>query len=152
MKTNKKGFTLIELLVVIAIIGILSGVVLTSLNSARNKAKSARIQTSVSQMRTLAEVNYNGSNYDAVFSVNTTGSANGNGVLSSNTQAQQLVTDVNGQGGVIFVRTANTSGSIMDWAIYGKHSVDTNYFCIDSTGKTNPSTAIGALSYGSTCP
>ena len=42
MKTKKQGFTLIELLVVIAIIGILSTAVLTSLNSARDKARDAR--------------------------------------------------------------------------------------------------------------
>ena len=45
---NKKGFTLIELLVVIAIIGILSGVVLTSLNQGRVRARIAAAQATMS--------------------------------------------------------------------------------------------------------
>ena len=50
--SNKnKGFTLIELLVVIAIIGMLSSVVLASVNSARIKARDARRLEDMIQIR-----------------------------------------------------------------------------------------------------
>ena len=56
----KKGFTLIELLVVIAIIGILSSVVLASLNSARNKGANAAIKSGLANTRAQAELYYDG--------------------------------------------------------------------------------------------
>jgi prepilin-type N-terminal cleavage/methylation domain-containing protein len=55
----QKGFTLIELLVVIAIIGILSSVVLASLNSARGKGGDAAVKSNLSGIRAQAELMYN---------------------------------------------------------------------------------------------
>lgn len=55
---SKRGFTLIELLVVIAIIGVLSSVILASLNSARAKARDAQRVSNIRQMKTAMELYY----------------------------------------------------------------------------------------------
>lgn len=61
MKTlYARGFTLIELLVVIAIIGLLSSVVLASLNSARAKGRDARRLSDLKQMASQMAVDDNG--------------------------------------------------------------------------------------------
>lgn len=54
--SKKTGFTLIELLVVIAIIGILSAVVLTSLNSSRQKAQDSKAVNDVKQVALSLEL------------------------------------------------------------------------------------------------
>jgi type IV pilus assembly protein PilA len=55
---KNKGFTLIELLVVIAIIGVLSSVVLASLNTARAKARDANRISDMHQMQLALDIYY----------------------------------------------------------------------------------------------
>jgi len=54
----KRGFTLIELLVVVAIIGMLSSVVLASLNTARSSARDSKRFTDLRQIATALELYY----------------------------------------------------------------------------------------------
>lgn len=61
-RNTTRGFTLIELLVVIAIIGMLSSVVLASLNSARGKARDAKRMSDMRQLQTALEMYYNDNN------------------------------------------------------------------------------------------
>ncbi len=62
MQKGTRGFTLIELLVVIAIIGILSSVVLASLNSARQKGRDARRISDLKQLQLALELCYDAGN------------------------------------------------------------------------------------------
>lgn len=59
-KNNEKGFTLIELLVVIAIIGVLSSIVLASLNNARKKSRDVRRISDVKQIQLALELYFDG--------------------------------------------------------------------------------------------
>lgn len=54
----KKGFTLIELLVVIAIIGVLSSIVMSSISSARKKARDNQRISNFREFRTALDMYY----------------------------------------------------------------------------------------------
>ena len=133
MKKYTRGFTLIELLVVIAIIGILSSVVLVSLNSARSKGKDARVISSIQQIRTLLESGYNGASYPDL-SNNATTSAGPN-IAALN----QLTNDIYAQTSTISIVAPGTSPTA--YALFGKltSAAANTYFCIASNGTSQQS-------------
>jgi prepilin-type N-terminal cleavage/methylation domain-containing protein len=135
MRKQNRGFTLIELLVVIAIIGILSSIVLVSLNSARKKGADARIISDVEQIRTTLESDFNGSSYPDLAN-NTFAS----GSVGSSTIGQLQVDSV-ANGGSIVVRTNGATATA--YAIFGQLTSQAagTYFCIASNGTTQQAVA-----------
>ena len=135
MKNLKRGFTLIELLVVIAIIGILSSVVLASLNTARGKGADSAIKSNLNNSRAQAELYYDnsGQSYTSVCT-----GANGIG---------QFITGATnaGSGAVDCDSTATA------WAMEAQLKTNTaQYYCVDSTGKAAVGVSKGAS--GVVCP
>src|ERR1019366_992013 len=94
---RSRGFTLIELLVVIAIIGILSAVVLASLNTARSKGSDAAIMSDVTGIRTQAAIYYtDNNNYGSDALAQTTCDK---GVFLDSTVINQMAGAVKANGG-----------------------------------------------------
>lgn len=86
MSGSRRGFTLIELLVVIAIIGLLSSVVLSSLNAARVKARDASRMAALRQISLALELYYDKYGYyPASNSTNNTWGADCSGFRGDNT-------------------------------------------------------------------
>jgi len=129
---NKKGFTLIELLVVIAIIGILSGIVLTSLGTARTKAKNSSAIASMTSMRAEAELSVNSAG--AYPSTLCSDVAGGNGTLGVPLAALRDAVTANASTPVCRAE-ALVSSAIPGWAAhFALGGTGNGYFCVDSGG------------------
>jgi prepilin-type N-terminal cleavage/methylation domain-containing protein len=118
------GFTLIELLVVIAILGILSAIVLASLNASRQKSRVASLKAEVTQIKNEAEIFYATHNsYIAPL---------GNSVCDDMTTLRNKVAELmNGQPYpfAMCLVTQNGNGYATEVALG-----DNAYWCADSSG------------------
>lgn len=138
-----KGFTLIELLVVIAIIGILSAVVLASLNTARAKGQDAAIKSNISGMRSQAGLSYenSGNKFINVCSDPIIMSALESAKAAAGISTTTTNTDINVAGGF---GKATCHATDNNWAIEVPLASDTtHFFCandasiaVETTGST----------------
>lgn len=142
----RRGFTLIELLVVIAIIGILSSVVLASLNTARSKGTDAKIQSEIRSIQVNAEIYYdnNGNVYGSSSTVSTSCRANVF-AFASNPNIYQIITDLmSAHGTADPVCSSSSAGYAISHQLL---SPTTNtFFCADSSGKVATSTTAHSTS------
>jgi prepilin-type N-terminal cleavage/methylation domain-containing protein len=142
-----RGFTLIELLVVIAIIGILSSVVLASLNSARGKGADSAIKANLASIRAQAEIQYdNSGDYGTTFAVADCTGAGGTTLFGNTVVANQIAGAKTNGGGLTACLSVGATNAT-SWAVAVQYKSDlTKAYCSDSSGASKQMDN-GAIAY-----
>ena len=134
---KNNGFTLIELLVVIAIMGILSSVVLASLNQARTQGSDAAVKQNLQTVRVQAHIyaDDNNGDYGNITNCST-------GVFSDPIVTNAINAAVSAAGGGSPTCNGDGTGSSQKYAVSGPLKSGGTW-CVDSRGIAMNGDAIG---------
>jgi len=129
---------------VIAIIGILSAVVLASLNTARSKGNDAAVESDIVGIRTQAQIYFGNANNYGTNVADESSCAAVDNLFADATIARQVAAadTANGTGSV----TCNVAAGGTAYAVSAQLVSNTaTYYCVDSTGAgTTTASALGA--------